>query len=108
MPASRKQQRMAGRELRMRRQGQVYRDPVNRPRSRPFGHATDKTLRSFASNPDPRIQKQAAQQEQQRRRTGGKRESQPQGGFRSASDQRVNSFANATEAAIERANQRRR
>lgn len=108
MPANRKQQRMAGRELRIRRQGQVYRDPANRPKSRPFGHSTDEALRAMASNPDPRLQKQAAQQEQARRRTGGERSDNPRHGMRSASDKRVNTFAAATEAAIERANRTRR
>ena len=67
MPATPKQMRAAGRELRLRREGELEQEQIIGRGTRPFGAASEETLRAYASWPDPEEQRQAAKKELQMR-----------------------------------------
>ena len=105
MPSTRKQMRAAGRELRMRRDGKVKQQQIIGRGTRPFGAASNETLRSYASHPKPRQQRAAANNELLARATGNT--GSPTRAFATASNKDVKFFANATDDQIRAMNDRR-
>lgn len=57
MPATPKQMRAAGRELRMRREGTVDQEANRASATRPFGSCSDKNLRKYAKSIDGEVTK---------------------------------------------------
>lgn len=57
MPATPKQMRAAGRELRMRREGSVKQEANRAAATRPFGSCSEKNLRKYATSIDSEISK---------------------------------------------------
>ena len=100
MPATKKQMRAAGRELRLRRAGEVKQEPNRAAATRPFGSTSEANLEAYASWPNPDEQRQAAQGEMDARNRGGVGKS----GFSKASLSTVRFYANATDDEIRRRN----
>lgn len=107
MPSTRKQMRAAGRELRNRREGKVKQEDIVGRGTRPFGAASDETLRSYAQNPKPREQREAANNELLMRSTGASKTAKPTRAFGKASNVDVKFFANATDDEIRAMNDKR-
>ena len=105
MPATRKQMKVAGRELRMRREGKVIQERSRKEAKRPMGAMSTKNLRAYASWPDPEDQRRHAQAELSNRKLGAK----PEEGraFGNAKAETVRFYANASDAAIRRRNGQR-
>lgn len=57
MPATPKQMRVAGRELRMRREGKVEQEASREEANRPMGSMSSKNLRKYAQSIDKDISK---------------------------------------------------
>jgi len=57
MPATPKQMRTAGRELRLRREGKVTQEANRASATRPFGSCSEKNLRKYAQSIDKDITK---------------------------------------------------
>lgn len=57
MPATKKQRRAAGRELRLRREGEVEKEKNRAQATRPFGAISDENLRKYAQSTDKEIAK---------------------------------------------------
>lgn len=57
MPATKKQMRVAGRELRLRREGKVEKEKDRASATRPMGAMTTKNLRKYAQSIDKEIAK---------------------------------------------------
>ena len=100
MPSTPKQMRTAGRELSMRRSGEVKQQANRMEATRPFGSASTKTLRAYASWPKPAEQREAARAEQAARGRGETASS----GFAKASKGTVEFYASASDAAIRKRN----
>ena len=57
MPATRKQMRTAGRELRLRREGKVKQEKNRATATRPMGAMSDKNLRKYAQRLETEVEK---------------------------------------------------
>ena len=106
MPSTRKQQRAAGLELRLRQEGKRSQQPKGKD-TRPFGGASTETLRAHAKNPIPSKQRVAATKELLRR-SAGHQSSNRNAAFVKSSQQRVEWFANATDEQIAERNEKER
>jgi hypothetical protein len=65
MPATIKQMRVAGRELRLRREGKVMQEPNRAEATRPMGSMSIENLRKYAQSIDKEIAKLQAQHKEQ-------------------------------------------
>lgn len=86
MPATPKQMRAAGMELRRRRDGEVTQEANRAEATRPFGSCSEKNLRKYARH----IDKDIAKLERKFERTGSQRHSIQ---LQRAKNQKLNQFS---------------
>ena len=104
MPTTKRQMRAAGRELRMRREGKFKQQQIKGRGTRPFGAASDKTVRSYASWPVPAEQRAAAKKEQEMREDRTYLYADPNRPFGKASIQEIEFYLSASDEEIRRHN----
>ena len=90
--------RLAGRELAMRRNGEVIQEES--PSVRPMGAMTEENLRRYASLPNPKAQREAARAELERRKAGGVMDVNDSSGFRNMPIDYVRRYAYGTDSQI--------
>lgn len=96
--------RAAGAELRKRRSGEVKQEQIKGRGTRPFGAASEKTLRAYAEWPDPKEQREAAKKERERRKDHTFLYADKNRAFAKASDEDIEFYINSTDEEIRRRN----